>query len=80
MFCREFESPDRRRDLQPWKRDAPRADPAFAVDGRGKVAALVTVVLVAGDLFWAMRAVMRHNAVQNCIDSGRRDCRDPTKP
>ncbi len=47
------------------------------MNGRGKVAALVAVVVLAGALFWAMEAVVRHNALQNCIDSGRRDCVSP---
>ncbi len=42
--------------------------------GRGKVAALLAVAVVIGALFWAMQAVVQHNALQNCIDSGRRDC------
>lgn len=47
-------------------------DPA----GRGQVAALVAVVLIGLALFWAVSAIRRHDAVQNCIDSGRHDCVD----
>lgn len=38
------------------------------------MAALVGVTLLVGALFWALQAIVRHNALQNCIDSGRRDC------
>lgn len=48
--------------------------------GRGKAAALLAVLAVAGALFWAMEAVVRHNALQDCIDSGRRDCVNPVPP
>lgn len=41
---------------------------------RGNVAALVAILLVAAALFWVMSATRGHNALQNCIDSGRRDC------
>jgi hypothetical protein len=42
--------------------------------GRSKVAALVFIALLIGALFWAVQAIVQHNAVQNCIDSGRHDC------
>lgn len=42
--------------------------------GRGNVAALVAVVLIGFALFWAVSAIRQHNAVQDCIDSGRHDC------
>ena len=51
-----------------------------AVNARGRIASLVAVALVIGGLFWALQAVVRHNALQNCIDSGRRDCGDPPAP
>lgn len=41
---------------------------------RGNIVALVAVVLVAAALFWTVSAIQKHNAVQNCIDSGRHDC------
>ncbi len=47
-----------------------------APGGRGNVAALVAVVLIGLALFWAVSAIRRHDAVQNCIDSGRHDCVD----
>ena len=44
---------------------------------RGTVAALVAVVVIGLALFWAVSAIRAHNAVQDCIDSGRHDCVDP---
>jgi hypothetical protein len=38
------------------------------------MAALVFVAVLAGVLFLVGQAIVRHNATQNCIDSGRRDC------
>lgn len=48
--------------------------------GRGKMSAVLAVLAVAGALFWALEAVVRHNALQDCIDSGRRDCATPVSP
>ena len=55
-------------------------DPKAA--GRGRIAALVGVAVLVLALFWAMQAIVRRNALQNCIDSGRRDCEtlDPPRP
>ena len=47
---------------------------------RGTVAALVAVAVLVGALFWALQAVVQHNAVQRCLDSGRRDCGGPATP
>ena len=47
---------------------------------RGKIAALAVVALLAAALFWAMQAVVRHNGVQNCLNSGRRDCASLSAP
>ncbi len=41
---------------------------------RGTIAGLVVIAIVAGALFWLVSAIQKHNEVQNCIDSGRRDC------
>jgi hypothetical protein len=41
---------------------------------RGKIAALVAVVLIGLALYWAVYAIRAHNAVQDCIDSGRHGC------
>ena len=43
---------------------------------RANMAALVAVLLIGFALFWAVSAIRQHNAVQNCIDSGRHDCVD----
>ncbi len=54
----------------PPERPSPRPD-----DGsRGRLVALVGVVILVGVLFLVGQAVVRHNALQNCLDSGRRDC------
>lgn len=41
---------------------------------RGNVAALIAVLVIGLALFWAVSAIRQHNAVQDCIDSGRQDC------
>lgn len=46
-------------------------------NNRGTVAALVAVAVIGLALFWAVTAIRSHNAVQDCIDSGRHDCVDP---
>ena len=46
---------------------------------RGNVAALVVVALIAAALFWTVSAIRNHNAVQNCMDSGRKDCLGDTQ-
>jgi hypothetical protein len=43
---------------------------------RGNIAALIAVVAIGLALFWAITAIRQHNAVQDCIDSGRHDCVD----
>lgn len=43
---------------------------------RGNIAALVAVVVIGLALFWAVSAIRQHDAVQDCIDSGRHDCTD----
>ena len=43
---------------------------------RGNIVALVAIVVLAAALFWIASAIQKHNAVQNCIDSGRHDCID----
>lgn len=41
---------------------------------RATVAALIAVVVLVGSLLWVSQAIMAHNRLQNCIDSGRHDC------
>jgi hypothetical protein len=38
------------------------------------VAALLAVAVLVGLLFWVAQSILAHNQLQNCIDSGRRDC------
>lgn len=55
----------------------PKPRPAAPRDGagrRGPLAALVGMLVIGGLLFWVVSAIQSHNAVQNCIDSGRKDC------
>ncbi len=41
---------------------------------RSAIAGLLAVVVIAAALFWLITALVKHNQIQNCIDSGRRDC------
>ncbi|MBE7219364.1 MAG: hypothetical protein INR64_12895 [Caulobacteraceae bacterium] len=41
---------------------------------RATIAALIAVVVLVGSLLWIAQAIMAHNRLQNCIDSGRHDC------
>ena len=50
------------------------AGPPGGGRNRGNVAALVVVAVIAAALFFTFSAIRSHNAVQNCIDSGRQDC------
>ena len=50
------------------------AGPPGGGGNRGNVAALVVVVVIAAALLWTFSAIRSHNAVQNCMDSGRKDC------
>ncbi len=43
---------------------------------RGNIAALVAVAVIGLALFWAVSAIRQHDAVQDCIDSGRHTCGD----
>lgn len=52
-----------------------RRSPGEPANGnRGRIVALIAVVLLAAVLYGVGQAVVHHNALQNCIDSGRRDC------
>jgi hypothetical protein len=49
--------------------------PAAPPSGRrAMVAALITVVVLVALLLWVAQSILAHNRLQNCIDSGRRDC------
>ena len=41
---------------------------------RGNIVALIAIVILAAALFWTVSTIQKHNALQNCIDSGRHDC------
>ena len=41
---------------------------------RATIAALIAVVVLVGVLLWVAQAIMAHNRLQYCIDSGRHDC------
>lgn len=41
---------------------------------RGRVAALIAVGGLVIVLILVGQAIIRHNALQDCLDSGRRDC------
>lgn len=56
-------------DNEPRRPRAPRGP-----SRRADVAALVAVAVIGLALFWAVSAIRSHDALQNCIDSGRRDC------
>jgi hypothetical protein len=42
--------------------------------GRSTWAALIAVVVLVLALVWTIQAIVAHNKLQNCVDSGRRDC------
>lgn len=49
--------------------------PPRPTDGRrGRIAALIAVAGLVVALALVGQAIVRHNALQNCLDSGRRDC------
>ncbi|MDX7953594.1 hypothetical protein P7D22_20735 [Lichenihabitans sp. Uapishka_5] len=47
---------------------------AASGNGRATWAALIVIVVVAALLLWVSQAIVAHNRLQNCIDSGRRTC------
>jgi hypothetical protein len=48
--------------------DEPRAS------GRGNIAAIIAVVLLAALGYWAFNYIDHQRKMQNCLDSGRHDC------
>ncbi|WP_131194277.1 hypothetical protein [Lichenihabitans psoromatis] len=54
----------------------PRKNSDVGGGRRSTVAALIFVVILIGGVYWAFQAIVQHNAMQNCLDSGRRDCTD----
>jgi hypothetical protein len=56
------------------KMDESQKNPAGSGGSRSTIAALIFIVVLVGGVYWAFEAIVQHNAMQNCIDSGRRDC------
>ena len=48
--------------------DEPRAS------GRGNIAAIIAVVVIAALGYWAFNYIDQQRKLQNCLDSGRHDC------
>ena len=41
---------------------------------RANIAALIAVAVLTAALLWVAMTIVAHNKLQNCIDSGRRNC------
>ncbi len=41
---------------------------------RGNIAAIIAVVVIAALGYWAFHYIDQQRKLQNCLDSGRRDC------
>ena len=42
--------------------------------GRGNIAAIIAVVVLAALGYWAFHSIDQQRKMQNCLDSGRHDC------
>ena len=42
--------------------------------GRGNIAAIIAVIVLAALGYWAFITIDHQRKMQNCLDSGRRDC------
>jgi hypothetical protein len=42
--------------------------------GRGNIAAIIAVVVIAALGYWAFHTIDQQRKLQNCLDSGRHDC------
>jgi hypothetical protein len=42
--------------------------------GRGNIAAIIAVVVIAALGYWAFHYIDQQRKLQNCLDSGRHDC------
>jgi hypothetical protein len=42
--------------------------------GRGNIVAIIAVVVIAALGYWAFNYLDQQRKMQNCLDSGRRDC------
>jgi len=45
-----------------------------ASSGRGNIAAIIAVVVLAALGYWAFHYIDHQRKLQNCLDSGRHDC------
>jgi hypothetical protein len=43
-------------------------------NGRGNIAAIIAVVVIAALGYWAFTYLDHQRKMQNCLDSGRHDC------
>ena len=44
--------------------------------GRGNIAAIIAVVVLAALGYWAFHYIDQQRKLQNCLDSGRHDCEE----
>ena len=49
-------------------------DEAPHSSGRGNIAAIIAVVVLAALGYWAFHYIDQQRKLQNCLDSGRHDC------
>ena len=42
--------------------------------GRGNIAAIIAVVVIAALGYWAFHYIDHERKLQNCLDAGRHDC------
>jgi uncharacterized protein HemX len=42
--------------------------------GRGNIAAIIAIVVIAALGYWAFHYIDQQRKLQNCLDSGRHDC------
>jgi hypothetical protein len=49
-------------------------DEAPHSDGRGNIAAIIAVMVIAALGYWAFNSIDHQRKMQNCLDSGRHNC------
>ena len=49
-------------------------DEAEHSGGRGNIAAIIAVIVLAALGYWAFNYLDQQRKLQNCLDSGRHDC------
>jgi hypothetical protein len=57
---------------EPPARDGEDEEPHSS--GRGNLFAIIAVVVIAALGYWAFNYIDEQRKLQNCLDSGRRDC------